>query len=121
MFGKKDPDMEVIIGPESGIRGEISSRGTVRVDGSFEGNISAECLILGESGMITGDVIVSGCIIGGRMNGNIKAAECAEIRNTGEICGDIYAARLVMAEGAKFDGRSYMQRSKELEYREIES
>ncbi len=118
MFGKKEPDMEVIIGQKSGVRGEISSKGTVRIDGTFEGNIVSENFIIGESGSVTGDVTVKTCIIGGRITGNIKAAECVEIRHSGEICGDIYAARTIIAEGAKFDGHSYMQRPREIEYQE---
>jgi cytoskeletal protein CcmA (bactofilin family) len=121
MFGRKGPDMEVIIGPESAVKGEITSKGTVRIDGHFEGNVSAECFIVGESGAMTGDIIVKSCIVGGRLTGNVRASGCVEIRPSGEICGDIYAARIAMAEGAKFDGRSYMQRPKELELREIEA
>lgn len=116
MFGKKQPDMEVIVGPESGIRGEITSKGTVRVDGTFEGNVVAECVIIGETGAIGGDITVKTCIIGGKLTGNIHASEGVEIRHRGEICGDIYALRLVMAEGAQFDGHSYMQRPKEIGY-----
>ncbi|NJD91228.1 MAG: polymer-forming cytoskeletal protein [Geobacter sp.] len=121
MFGRKEPDMEVIIGPQSGVKGEITSKGTVRVDGRFEGNVAAECFIIGESGAVTGDIIVKSCIIGGKLIGNIRASGCVEIRHSGEICGDIYATRISMAEGAKFDGRSYMQRPRELELREIEA
>jgi cytoskeletal protein CcmA (bactofilin family) len=121
MFGKKEPDMEVIIGPQSGVKGEISSKGTVRVDGTFEGNVTAECFIIGESGAVIGDVTVKSCIIGGKITGNIRASGCVEIRHNGEICGDIYAVRISMAEGAKFDGHSYMQRPREIEFRELEA
>lgn len=116
MFGKKEPDMEVIIGQKSGVKGEINSNGTVRVDGTFEGNVVSESFIIGESGVVIGDISVKSCIIAGKMTGNIRASECVEVRHTGEISGDIYSARIVMAEGAKFDGHSYMQRPREIEY-----
>lgn len=121
MFGKKEPDMEVVIGPQSGVKGEITSKGTVRIDGSFEGNVTAESFIIGESGAVIGDVSVKKCIIGGMITGNIRASECVEIRQSGKICGDIYAVRITMAEGAKFDGHSYMQRPREIEFREFEA
>ncbi len=117
MFSRKESEMEVIVGPQSGIKGEITSKGTVRIDGTFEGNVVAECVIIGETGTICGDITVKTCIIGGKLTGNAHASEGAEIRHRGVICGDIYAQRLVIAEGAQFDGRSYMQRPKELEYR----
>jgi cytoskeletal protein CcmA (bactofilin family) len=113
---RKQSDMEVIVGPESGIKGEITSKGTVRVDGTFDGNVVAECVIIGETGAICGDIVVKTCIIGGKLTGNVRASEGVEVRHRGEICGDIYAQRLVMAEGAKFDGHSYMQRTKEIGY-----
>ncbi len=121
MFSRKQPDMEVIIGPESGIKGEITSKGTVRIDGTFEGNVTSECVIVGETGALTGDIAVKTCIIGGKLTGNIRASEGVEIRHRGEICGDIYAQKLIMAEGAQFDGHSYMQRPREIEYRSQEA
>ncbi len=87
MFGKKEPDMEVIIGHKSGVKGEISSSGTVRVDGSFEGNIVAESLIIGESGCVIGDITVKSGIIGGKMTGNIRANDCVEVRHSGVVYG----------------------------------
>ena len=39
-----------------------------------------------------------------------------DIQHTGDVCGDIFAARLSIADGGKFDGRSTMQRTMELAY-----
>ena len=67
MFFHKQPKLEIIIGQESTIRGEIASKGTVRIDGLLEGNISADCVIIGEKGMVTGDAVVRLMVIGGRI------------------------------------------------------
>lgn len=116
MFAAKQQKLEVIVGPESAVRGDLTSKGTVRVDGSLEGNITADCVIIGEKGLITGDAMVRQMIVGGRIVGQIRAAEGVEIQRTGDVCGDISAARLTIADGAQFDGRSCMKRSKELAY-----
>jgi len=50
MFSSKQPKLEVIIGQESAIKGDIASKGTVRIDGGLEGNITADCVIIGEKG-----------------------------------------------------------------------
>jgi cytoskeletal protein CcmA (bactofilin family) len=117
MFGKKQPHLEIIIGPESVVTGEMTSKGTVRIDGRFEGNVSAECVIIGDTGAMIGDINGKALIIGGKITGNLRASEGVEIQPRGEVCGDIYAVRIVMAEGARFDGHSYMQRVQELEYK----
>jgi len=121
MFSKKQQRLETIIGPESNIKGELSSKGTLRIDGSLDGNITADWVILGETGVVNGDVAATGMIIGGRIKGNIRASEMVEIRTKGEVVGEIYTAKLTIQEGAVFDGHSIMQRSREIEYKTIET
>lgn len=116
MFSAKQPKLEVIIGADSAVRGDLTSKGTVRVDGGIEGNVTADCVVIGEKGLITGDAMVRQLIVGGRIVGSVRAAEGVEIQRTGTVCGDICAARLTIADGGQFDGRSTMQRSKEIGY-----
>lgn len=117
MFFSKQPSLDVIIGAESSLRGDISSKGTIRIDGGVEGSVSADCVIIGEKGVVTGDVSVRQIIVGGWIVGNIRAAEGVDIQRTGDVCGDISSTRLSIAEGGKFDGRSTMQRTKEIPYK----
>lgn len=117
MFFSKQPNLEVIIGADAAIRGEITSKGTVRIDGGVEGSVTADCLIIGEKGVVTGDATVRQMIVGGWIVGNIRASEGVDIQRTGDVCGDISSARLSIAEGGKFDGRSTMQRTKEIPYK----
>jgi cytoskeletal protein CcmA (bactofilin family) len=121
MFFNKQEKLEVVIGRESLVRGEISSKGTVRIDGVLEGGISADCVVIGEKGSITGDAVVRVMVIGGKISGNIRAEEGVEIQNSGDVCGDIFAPRLTIADGGKFDGRSTMQRTKEISYNSSEA
>jgi cytoskeletal protein CcmA (bactofilin family) len=121
MFGSKHPKLDVVIGPDSQFSGEMTAKGTVKIDGSFEGNIIADCLILGESGSIVGDLQVNVLVAGGKIRGNVRATDHVEIQAKGEIYGDINTPRLGIAEGAVFEGRSTMQRNRgEIEYRPAE-
>jgi cytoskeletal protein CcmA (bactofilin family) len=120
MFGNKHPKLEVVIGTDTVFKGELTSKGTIRLDGTFEGNITADCVILGESGSMTGDLQVNVLIAGGKLRGNVRAADHVEIQSKGEIYGDIFTIRLGIAEGAVFEGRSSMQKNRELEYRAAE-
>jgi cytoskeletal protein CcmA (bactofilin family) len=116
MLFSKQPNLEVIIGVESSIVGEITSRGTVKIDGILEGSVSADCLIIGAKGVVTGDATVRQMIVGGRIIGNIRATEGVDIQHTGDVCGDISSMRLCITEGGNFDGRSSMLRTKEISY-----
>ncbi|HEU0264880.1 MAG TPA: polymer-forming cytoskeletal protein [Geobacterales bacterium] len=119
---KKDSRLETSIGPETTLKGELVSTGTVRVDGTFEGNITADWVIIGERGSVQGDVAAKVMIIGGKIRGNLRAANMVEIKPKGEVTGEIVTARLTVHEGAVFDGRSTMQRlNKELEYRSVQA
>lgn len=120
MFGKKQPKLETIIGPATTFVGELNTAGTVRVDGAMEGNVNAEWVIIGETGSVTGDVKTKGMIVGGKVKGNIRSADVVEIKQKGEVCGEIFTTNLIIMEGAVFEGRSYMQRSREIECRAIE-
>ena len=116
MFSKKQPKLDTIVGPESILKGELTSKGTVKIDGQLEGNVTADCLIIGEAGQMTGDVTSREIIVGGRITGNIHATDGVDIQSKGEVCGDIFAARLTIAEGGRFDGRSTMQLQKKISY-----
>jgi cytoskeletal protein CcmA (bactofilin family) len=111
MFRKKEQSLEVVIGPESGIKGDLTTKGVVKLDGVVDGCVTADWLIVGETGMIKGDVTSRGTVIYGKIEGNITSNEIIEIRSKAVVEGDIYTTKLVVSEGGLFDGRSYMQRS----------
>ncbi len=117
---KKHPKLEMIIGNDTVVKGEIVSKGTVRIDGRFEGNISADCVIIGEAANLLGDVASKSMIAAGRLTGNVHSVESVEIQQKGEVIGDIYTQRLTVADGGIFEGRSYMQKNRELEYKPVE-
>jgi len=116
MFSKRQAKLDTIVGPESILKGDITSKGTIKVDGIIEGNVGADCLIIGETGNLTGDITVREIIVAGRVAGTIHAADSVDIQRKGEVCGDIFAARLTIAEGGHFDGRSTMQLQKKISY-----
>lgn len=119
IFKKKDRPLEVIIGIESGVTGNLTTTGVARIDGSVEGSIRADWLIIGDSGTVKGDVISRGTMVAGRIEGNIRSDELVEIKAKGIVEGDIYTTKLSISEGACFDGRSFMRRAPEIEGREL--
>jgi cytoskeletal protein CcmA (bactofilin family) len=110
MFNRNTEKLESLIGVNSQFRGDIDTKGTLRVDGTMEGNIKADWVILGEKSLVKGDVAARGIIIGGRVEGSLKAEEIVEIKSKGQVCGDINTNKLAVAEGGSFDGRSVMRK-----------
>jgi cytoskeletal protein CcmA (bactofilin family) len=108
MFQRSNEKLESFIGSNSIFKGEIQTKGTLRVDGIIQGNITADCVIVGEKAHIKGDITAKVIIVGGRVDGNIKAKEMVEIKNKGQLYGEILTSRLMITEGAIFDGRSSM-------------
>ncbi len=110
MFSKNTEKLESFVGTNSHFKGDIRSKGTIRIDGTVEGNIEADWLVLGEKANIKGDVSARGVIVGGRIEGNMNAREILEIRSKGQIIGDISTLKLVVAEGGMLVGRTSMNR-----------
>ncbi len=119
IFKKKEQALEVIIGLESTITGNLSTSGVARIDGCVEGGIKADWLIIGDSGLVKGDVVTRGTMVAGTIHGNIRSDEIVEITAHGTVEGDIYTMKLSISEGACFDGRSFMRRTPEPEGREV--
>ncbi|MEO5358007.1 MAG: polymer-forming cytoskeletal protein [Nitrospirae bacterium YQR-1] len=108
MFNKKHDRIETLIGVSSEIKGTINLKGTLRVDGFFEGNVKADWVIVGEKGHIKGDIDAGGVIVGGLVEGNIKAGEYIEILAKGRVLGDVLTQKLAILEGGLFEGHSKM-------------
>jgi len=110
MFHKNKEKLESFIGTNSHFKGNIDTKGTLRIDGIMDGNANADWVILGEKASLKGDVVAKGIIIGGRVEGNLKAKEIVEIKSKGQVSGDIFTNKLTIVEGAVFNGRALMEK-----------
>ncbi|MCE5194006.1 MAG: polymer-forming cytoskeletal protein [Nitrospiraceae bacterium] len=108
MFSKNTEKLESFIGLNSHFKGNVIAKGTVRIDGKVEGNVEADWLILGEGSNLKGDISARGVVIGGKVDGNIKASEIIEMKPKGQVMGEITTKKLTVAEGAVFNGHSAM-------------
>ena len=108
MFTKDDKQLETIIGNNTQIDGNISTKGTIKVDGRINGNIETDWIILGEKSYMKGNITASGVVIAGYVEGNISAKEVIEIKRSGQARGDISTSKLVVIEGGFVDGQVSM-------------
>lgn len=97
-----DRDTEII--------GDIKFKENFRIDGVFKGKIlSGGGLIIGESGEVEADIEVISIAVNGRMKGSIKAKEKIEIFAKGRVIGSVTAPKLIIEDGAFFQGSCQME------------
>ena len=91
------------------IKGEITSPGDIRIDGSFEGKIiSKGRVVVGEKAVINGDIICENLDFWGRMNGTFFVKDTLALKEGCVVNGDLHIRRLSVELGARFDGRCAM-------------
>ena len=83
------------------IKGDLSFKGSFRIDGHFKGKIDSDSLlIIGEKGKVEADVKIGYIIINGEINGTIQAKDKVEINSQGRVIGTIVTPKLIVEEGA---------------------
>lgn len=113
MFGKRETktsDIKAFLGKGSEFEGRLTFREAVRIDGNFKGEIaSTDTLIIGSDGVIKAEIEVGSAIISGNVEGNIRAKDKVELHPPARVYGNIKAPRLVILEGAIFEGNCQME------------
>ncbi|PKM78748.1 MAG: hypothetical protein CVU90_00255 [Firmicutes bacterium HGW-Firmicutes-15] len=95
------------------IRGQIQSKGSLRLDGSIDGGMDVQGdLIIGASGILKGEVKAVNIILAGKLEGNLVASGKLEIASTGKIKGDVQCSVFTIEEGGILDGNSKMSGNK---------
>jgi cytoskeletal protein CcmA (bactofilin family) len=110
MFSKETDKLETFLGMNSHFKGELNVKGTLRVDGKVDGQLDADYVILSENAMVKGGIKAKKVIIGGRVDGDVRALELVEVKSKGKILGDIYTQELVITEGGEFNGKVEMKK-----------
>ena len=110
MSGKKNEiRITTIIGAGAECNGDFSAEGSVRIDGTVNGSVSASgAVILGATGVVNGDVTAKSAIVGGEVIGNISAPDKVELTATAKVLGDITTNVIIIDEKAVFQGRCDM-------------
>jgi len=99
-----------IIGPGTTINGDISSEGTIRIEGTVLGQVQCQdSIVVQESGKVKAELIGGQVIISGEVHGNVFAHERLEIATGGRVIGDITSPRISIAEGVLFEGKCTMK------------
>lgn len=91
------------------IKGEIESAGNIRIDGTLVGTLTTKAkLVVGSTGDILGDVFCQNANLEGKVEGRVEVVGQLYLKSTALIDGDIVTKKLVVEEGAQFNGSCQM-------------
>jgi cytoskeletal protein CcmA (bactofilin family) len=98
-------NLTAFIDQGSEFEGKLSFRDTVRIDGTFSGEISSDnTLIVGESGEIHASIKSVCVVISGLVEGDVCASDQIVLHKTAVVKGNLDAAAIIMEEGAQLNG-----------------
>ena len=84
-----------IIASGTTLKGDITSTGDIRIDGTLNGNINCTAkVVIGANGIVEGDITGQQADIMGKVNGTIKVKELLQLKGGSTLSGNIYASKL---------------------------
>jgi cytoskeletal protein CcmA (bactofilin family) len=100
------------VGKSVVIKGELSGSEDLYIDGTVEGTIQLQGhnLVIGPNGRVHADVSAKGVVVQGRLEGNIRATDRAELQKAAVVLGDIVTQRVAIEDGAYLKGKVEIQR-----------
>ncbi len=93
-----------IISPDLKIVGDLKCTGDIQIDGTIEGHIKGDQIIIGERAKVEGSIVAETVRIFGTVNGQIRA-KTVHLDKTGKVIGDIAHEILTIEAGAYFEGQ----------------
>jgi cytoskeletal protein CcmA (bactofilin family) len=85
------------------IVGDIVSKADFRLDGELIGNYTSQGkLVIGQAGIVKGEIICNNADIEGEFHGKIKVIETLNIKATAKIHGEVLVGQVSIEPGAEF-------------------
>jgi cytoskeletal protein CcmA (bactofilin family) len=111
----KDGKLSGFVGHGTSLTGDTTFQMMLRVDGHLTGTVSSDggTLIVGNNGQLDANVSVGVANINGTVNGDVSSTEKVHVGRTGKVVGNITTPKLVIEEGAVFEGGCTMLKARE--------
>jgi len=107
--------IEIYIGKDVFAKGNLTIIGSIRIDGTLQGNLTTtDTIIVSEGGNVNGEIIARDAVINGTVTGNLTATSTATLNRQATLNGDLYTAKVTLSEGSKFNGKCTMIKRKDI-------
>lgn len=93
-----------IISADTTITGTVSGGGDIQIDGTINGDVIAERLVVGENASINGEIVAENLEVRGTVKGSIRANN-VRLTKSAHFEGDVLHTVLSVESGAHFDGK----------------
>lgn len=98
-------DICSFLGAGTKYQGTLQFEGSVRIDGSYDGEIISEgTLIIGKDAVVNATIKVGELVLNGKLTGDISISRRLVVHQTGIITGTIATPKFIVEEGAIIDG-----------------
>src|SRR5215470_17988008 len=98
-----------LIGAGTTMKGDITSSGDLRIDGTLVGNIHCTAkVVIGANGNVQGDINGQTADIMGKVTGTIKVKDLLQLKGGSAVNGNLEAAKLQIEPTASFNGECHM-------------
>jgi cytoskeletal protein CcmA (bactofilin family) len=98
-------DISAFVGKGVEFKGTISYSGTVRIDGTLEGEIRTDgTLLVGEDAVLQAKVTAGTIVCKGKITGDVLAKERIKLRAPAVVNGSVKTPILSMEDGVLFNG-----------------
>ena len=101
-----DIDANSTIGAESVFEGRFAIRGSMRIDGRFEGKaLQVDQLQIGPKARVKTNIVATSVVVEGIVVGNISASRRILLLSTARVLGDVKTPELIIQDGVVLEGR----------------
>lgn len=98
-----------LIGNGTTFKGDIESNGDIRIDGQLIGSLKSNGkVVVGQTGVIEGDLTCKQAEIAGSVKGIITTEELTALKSTSKVEVDLTTKQLLIEVGAQFTGKCVM-------------
>ena len=94
-----------VIGRDLIITGNLVSKGEVRVEGTIQGDVHCNSLVVGDSAHVNGGITAQEVLVRGKVTGSIRAMTIS-LASSSHMEGDVLHKALAIEQGAFFEGKS---------------
>jgi cytoskeletal protein CcmA (bactofilin family) len=100
----QEGDGVVVVGKGTKIVGQIGHCARLEIQGTVEGTVVADTILIREGGIVTGELQAAHAEIHGRFEGVLRVKDDLDVCATGYVRGELSYGRLSVAKGGHISG-----------------